>query len=106
MNEVLKSLKAMADENRLKIIKLLLTKNYCVGALANQLNISESAVSQQLKILREADLVMGEKKGYYVHYTVKIENVRQIGDYIIELGENNSNRNSCWHENGSRKSPG
>lgn len=100
MDEVLKGLKAIADENRLKIIKLLLTKNYCVGALANQLNISESAVSQQLKILREADLVMGEKKGYYVHYMVKTENMKQIGDYIIELGKINKTNNGCCHENG------
>lgn len=85
MDEVLKGLKAIADENRLKIIKLLLTKNYCVSALANQLNISESAVSQQLKILREAGLVVGEKEGYYVHYKVKTENLKKIGDYLINL---------------------
>lgn len=98
MDEILKGLKAMADKNRLKIIKLLLTKNYCVGALANQLNISESAVSQQLKILREADLVMGIKKGYYVHYAVRTENIKQIGNYIIELEEINKTDNSCCHE--------
>ncbi len=82
-------IKAIADENRLKLIKLLLTKNYCVRALANQLKLSESAVSQHLKILREADIVMGEKKGYYVHYNVKTENLKNIGNYIIKLGDTN-----------------
>ncbi|MGM0446297.1 MAG: ArsR/SmtB family transcription factor, partial [Bacillota bacterium] len=82
MDKILKRLKALADKNRLEIIKLLLTKNYCVSALAKRLDISESAVSQQLKILREADLVMGEKRGYYVHYLVKKENIQQISDYI------------------------
>ena len=97
MVELLKGIKAIADENRLKIIKLLLTKNYCVGALAKRLNISESAVSQQLKILRKADLVVGVKEGYYVHYKVKKEKLQQIGDYIIELGEI-STKNNCCHE--------
>ncbi|MFO7814959.1 MAG: metalloregulator ArsR/SmtB family transcription factor [Halanaerobiales bacterium] len=99
MDKILKRLKALADKNRLEIIKLLLKKNYCVSALAKRLNISESAVSQQLKILREADLVMGEKKGYYVHYLVKKENIKQISDYIINLVESKDLGQSYCHEN-------
>ncbi len=55
----------------------MLTKNYCVQALAKHNQISESAVSQHLKVLREADLVIGEKRGYYVHYSVKRDNLKQ-----------------------------
>jgi len=88
MGKMLKGIKAIADENRLKIIKLLLRKNYCVRALAEKLDISESAVSQQLKILRKAGLVVGEKKGYFVHYMVKTDNLQRIGDYLVKLGEN------------------
>lgn len=82
---MIKALKALGDETRLKIIKLLLIKRFCVGALAKKLDISESAVSQQLKILREAGLVLGEKEGYYVHYTVKVDKLNEIGKYISEL---------------------
>jgi DNA-binding transcriptional ArsR family regulator len=101
MEEVLQRIKALADENRLKILKLLLSKDLCVGALAKKLDISESAVSQQLKVLREADLVLGEKKGYYVHYTVKKGKLKQIGDFIDQLAEtdrSNSRGNGCCHE--------
>lgn len=45
--------------------------NFCVGVLAKRLDIFESAVSQLLKILRKAGLVVGSKEGYYVHYTVE-----------------------------------
>lgn len=72
--------KALADENRFKIINLLLSQPYCVGALANQLGISEAAVSQQLQILRKAGLVKGEKRGYWTHYIVD-------KDLLINLGE-------------------
>lgn len=82
---MVKALKALGDNTRLKIVKLLLIKRFCVGALARRLGISESAVSQQLKILREAGLVLGEKEGYYVHYSVKIDKLKKVGEYISNL---------------------
>ena len=63
-------LKALSDENRLLILRLLGRRDYCVRALARQLGISQAAVSQHLKVLREAELVAGEKRGYFVHYQV------------------------------------
>ena len=63
-------LKAMADDTRLKILELLLAHNYCVRALARKTEISEAAVSQHLKVLKEAGVLTGEKRGYFVHYSV------------------------------------
>ncbi len=65
-----KALKAIADETRMKILCLLLKHNYCVRALAAELALSEAAVSQHLKVLREAGLLIGEKRGYFMHYKV------------------------------------
>lgn len=56
-------LRALADENRWKILSLLSENQYCVRALSKILNITESAVSQHLKLLREANIVIGEKRG-------------------------------------------
>ncbi len=91
MDNLLKRIKAIADDTRMNIIKLLLRNNFCVKALARRLGISESAVSQHLKILREADIVMGEKKGYYVHYMVKKENLLKVSRAINNL-VNDSNK--------------
>lgn len=99
MQAILKGIKALADENRLKILELLLSKNLCVRGIARQLEISESAVSQQLKILRKAELVKGEKKGYFVHYKVVPENIQKIGEFIIEMGKGRIGNNTCSHEN-------
>ena len=63
-------LKALADENRLRILKMLINSDLCVGALAKHLGISKPAVSQHLQILRKAGLVKGEKCGYWTHYLV------------------------------------
>lgn len=75
-------LKAIADENRMNILTLLLQNNYCVRALAKKMKISEAAVSQHLKILREAEVVVGVRKGYFVHYCV---NGRTLHDLAEEL---------------------
>ena len=62
--------KALGDENRMLLLQLLLGRSCCVRGLARQLGISQAGVSQHLKVLREAGLVLGEKSGYHTHYTV------------------------------------
>ncbi|SLM32260.1 Transcriptional regulator, ArsR family [Desulfamplus magnetovallimortis] len=82
---LIQSLKALADENRMKILTLLMKGDLCVGALANRLEISKPAVSQHLKILREAGLIKGEKRGYWTHYVVEREAIANISKQIGEL---------------------
>ena len=83
--DIMTALKAISDDTRMKIITLLLQHNYCVRALAGKLGISEAGVSQHLKILREAGLVSGEKKGYFVHYSVNRDALREIAGNIESL---------------------
>ena len=87
MSEIINLLKALGDARRLEIIELLLQKRFCVKALAKKIGISESAVSQQLKNLREAGLVVGEKEGYYVHYTVRKERLIEAAQYLNQLSQ-------------------
>jgi DNA-binding transcriptional ArsR family regulator len=80
--EPVRIFKALADETRFKLVKLLLNHDLCVGALAKQLSISEAAVSQHLKSLREAGLVRGEKRGYWTHYAVEKEMLQELGEFL------------------------
>ena len=68
-----KILKAMFEPKRFLLLQLMAEKGYCVGALARKSELSESAVSQHLKVLRESGLVYGVKKGYYTHYCLDKE---------------------------------
>jgi DNA-binding transcriptional ArsR family regulator len=63
--------KVLGVETRIKILELLKTKGP-LGAkvIAEELGISPAAVSQHLKVLRQADLVKNERKGYYIPYSV------------------------------------
>jgi DNA-binding transcriptional ArsR family regulator len=49
----------------------------CVNALAHELGISQSAVSQHLRILKQAGLVWGERRGSFVHYTLDQAGLKQ-----------------------------
>ncbi|AKL96375.1 transcriptional regulator ArsR family [Clostridium aceticum] len=96
MDEFMGKLKALADETRFKVIQLLLTHDYCVGALAKQLNISEAAVSQHLQILRKAGVVKGEKRGYFTHYVVDREILKKVAEDIIkEASRMPQEKNKC-----------
>lgn len=64
--EAEKILKALGEPMRFKIFKCLLKR--CVRSLSKKLGISESAISQHLKVMREADMIYGEKYGYHTHY--------------------------------------
>ncbi|NLZ66694.1 MAG: winged helix-turn-helix transcriptional regulator [Clostridiaceae bacterium] len=78
-------LKAIADETRMNILKLLLRHNYCVRALANELNLTEATISQHLKVLREAGLLVGEKRGYFMHYDVERSVLKELANEMEAL---------------------
>lgn len=66
-------LKALGEPTRLSIFQQLLVRKHCVRSLSKKLGITESAVSQHMKVLREAGLVYGERYGYHIHYLPKQE---------------------------------
>ena len=63
-----KLLKVLSAETRVRIVQLLKSRALCVNALASRLNITQGAVSQHLRYMCNAGLVIGEKRGYFVHY--------------------------------------
>lgn len=78
-------LKSLADDTRLVILRLLLTRDLCVGALAYQLKISEAAASQHLQQLRKVGLVRGEKRGYWTHYFVEKDKLLELARGLEEM---------------------
>lgn len=65
---LLTCLKALGDPTRYRIFQALLERKHCVRSLSKQLGVSESAISQHMKILKEAGLVYGQRFGYHIHY--------------------------------------
>ena len=69
----------------MKIIILLLKHNHCVRALAQKPGLAEATVSQHLKVLREAGLLAGEKRGYFMHYEVNRKVLRELAAELETL---------------------
>ena len=78
-------LKALGDPKRWQLLTLVSERGYCVKALAKITSLSESAVSQHLKILREAGLVYGVKRGYYTHYCVDKDQLDKLIEALNAL---------------------
>jgi DNA-binding transcriptional ArsR family regulator len=62
--------RALSVERRVEIVRLLADRTLCVGALSNLLGISAGAVSQHLRILKDAGIVEPDRRGYFIHYSL------------------------------------
>lgn len=75
-DKMLQAFSAVTEPTRLQILFLLGEKGrLCVGDIASHFRISRPAVSHHLKILKDNNLVLGEKSGQEVYYSVAISNL-------------------------------
>ena len=90
--------KTLADPTRLRLVKLLCHQHepeaFCVNALAGLLGITQSAVSQHLRILKGIGLVRGERRGYRIHYVINHQALERCHEIILAAlaGEKPSER--------------
>ena len=81
--------KALSDPTRLRLLKLLGGgQALCVNALARKLGVTQSAVSQHLRVLRQTGLVAGSRKGSFIHYSLKTDRLGTYQDWLSKtLGD-------------------
>ena len=77
--------KALGDENRIRILKLLHGGGKCACKLLDELNISQSTLSHHMKILCDAGIVTGRKEGKWMHYSICCEGVCHLRGVLREL---------------------
>ena len=68
MKELLSVFKALSDETRLRIVKLLENGELCVCHIVAAVDMSQSKISFHLRILKEAGLVKDRREGKWMHY--------------------------------------
>ena len=76
--------KIMGDGTRIQLLWALEESEMCVNDLASLLNMTKSAVSHQLKVLRVAKLVKAQKKGKNVYYSLRDNHVKTIFQMALE----------------------
>ena len=70
--------KIFGDTTRIKILYALLESEMCVCAIADLLGMTQSAISHQLRILKDADLVGKRRQGKTIYYFLSDDHVRTI----------------------------
>lgn len=70
--------RAFSDPTRVRLISAMVSGEQSVGALAQAIQLSESAVSHQLRVLRQLRLVRARKAGRQVFYSLLDEHVRDL----------------------------
>lgn len=70
--------KIFGDSTRVKIINILINEELCVNEISEKINVSQSAVSHQLRILKGAKLVKYRKEGNLIYYSLADDHVEKI----------------------------
>ncbi|MGN0463285.1 MAG: ArsR/SmtB family transcription factor [Acutalibacteraceae bacterium] len=76
--------KVFADSTRIKILYVLFESEMCVCDIAQLLEMSQSAISHQLRVLKQAKLVKFRRDGKTIFYSLADDHVRTIMDQGIE----------------------
>mgnify|MGYP001828507220 CR=1 FL=1 len=77
--------KALNDDTRRRIIELLKDKDMNAGEIASHFNISKPSISHHLDILKRADLIISEKRGQFVQYSLNTSILEDLLSWILDL---------------------
>lgn len=82
-----KSFKALSDPTRRKILNLLGEKDLTAGEISEYFNISKPSISHHLNILKNAELVIWEKQGQNIYYSLNSTAFQEIMNWFFEFLE-------------------
>lgn len=77
--------KALGDENRIRILKMLKGGEKCACKLLDELNVTQPTLSHHMKILCDSGLIIGRKEGKWMHYSISPEGAKEVGNFLSEL---------------------
>ncbi|MCQ2555772.1 MAG: metalloregulator ArsR/SmtB family transcription factor [Clostridia bacterium] len=75
---------AFSDETRLKVIILLCIKPLCVGEISNVLNINQSTISHQLKLLKDGNIIDCSRCGKNMLYYIKNSQLEHVLEKAVD----------------------
>ena len=82
---VAKKLKVIINENRLQILYLIKDKELSVGKIEENMQLSQSALSQHLAILREYDLVKTRRLSQTIFYQLKDKQIAKLLEFMEQV---------------------
>ena len=85
LRDLVKVFKALSDETRIRLLKLLQQRELCVCEIMQALDMTQSRVSRNLGILKDAGLVKDRRDGLWVHYSLNEDSFDNYAGPVMEL---------------------
>lgn len=89
--------KALADPTRRQILRLLQKGDMTAGEIAEHFNMTKPSISHHLNLLKQARLVLSERKGQYIVYSLNTTVVQEVLRWLMEIS-NTPNRRNDEHD--------
>jgi len=80
--------KALSDPTRRKILQILKEKPLTAGEIAEHFNMTKPSISHHLSLLKQADMIIDEKRGQYIVYELNTTVFQDITKWFLALSEN------------------
>ena len=77
--------KALSDPSRRKILNLLKEKDLTAGEIAESFNISKPSISHHLNLLKQADLVIDERQGQNIYYSLNTTVFQELLGFVLNF---------------------
>lgn len=103
MPELTRMFKALSDDTRLRMLKLLLPGERCVCEIMWALGVSQSRASRNLGILRDAGLLKDRRKGQWVYYSLDGDTIASYPGLLDFLQENLGQGNAVRNQRGRKE---
>jgi len=85
MQDLIKAMKALSDETRLRILNVLLERECCVCEVMQALDISQSRASRNLGILQEAGFLKEKRDGVWIVYSIDWQTANRYATSVAKL---------------------
>ncbi|BCU81117.1 hypothetical protein JIR001_09000 [Polycladomyces abyssicola] len=79
--------KALADPTRRQILRLLRKGDLTAGEIAEHFNMTKPSISHHLNLLKQARLVMSERQGQYIVYSLNTTVVQEVLRWLMEISD-------------------
>ncbi len=73
--EIAELFKTFGDATRIQILELLTKRELCVGEISERLEMSQSSISHQLRLMRNNHLLKKRKEGRHIYYSIKDQHI-------------------------------
>jgi len=88
MRNLVNVIRALSDETRIRILKVLLERECCVCEVMQALDISQSRASRNLRILENAGFVKSRRDGLWIVYSIDEQTANNYATSLIEMLRN------------------